>query len=87
MPNPTSKFGSKGECTPILSVLEVFLTMYRELRSWPFLRLFRLKWPTSELSVCERNASRMLKIGVHSPFDPNFDLGGGTFYPQKFRQA
>ena len=34
-----------------------------------------------------RNASRTLKIGVHSPFDPNFDVGGGTFYPQKFRQA
>ena len=34
-----------------------------------------------------RNASRTLKIGVHSPFDLNFDLGGGTFYPQKFRQA
>ena len=34
-----------------------------------------------------RDASRTLKIGVHSPFDLNFDLGGGTFYPQKFRQA
>ena len=34
-----------------------------------------------------RNASRALKIGVHLPFDPNFDVGIGTFYPEKFRQA
>ena len=34
-----------------------------------------------------RNASRSLKFGVHLPFDPNFDMGGGTFYPEKFRQA
>ena len=31
-----------------------------------------------------RNASRTLKIGVHLPFDPNFDVGIGTFYPKKF---
>ena len=29
----------------------------------------------------------MLKIGVHSPFDPNFDVGISTSYPEKFRQA
>ena len=34
-----------------------------------------------------RNASRALKIGVHLPFDPNFDVGVRTFYPEKFRQA
>ena len=34
-----------------------------------------------------RNASRALKIGVHLPFDPNFDVGIGTFYLEKFRQA
>ena len=34
-----------------------------------------------------RNASRALKIGVHLPFDPHFDVGIGTFYPEKFRQA
>ena len=34
-----------------------------------------------------RNASRALKIGVHSPFDPNLDVGFGTFYFEKFWQA
>ena len=34
-----------------------------------------------------RNASETLKIGEHSTFDPNFDVGIGTFYPEKFRQA
>ena len=34
-----------------------------------------------------RNASRTLKIGVRSPFDPNFDVEIGTFYLEKFRQA
>ena len=34
-----------------------------------------------------RNASRALKIGVHLPFDPNFDLGISTYYPEKFQQA
>ena len=34
-----------------------------------------------------RNASRALKIGVHLPFDPNFDVGIGAFYPEKFWQA
>ena len=34
-----------------------------------------------------RNASKMLKIVAHSPYDPNFDVGIGTFYPEKFRQA
>ena len=29
-----------------------------------------------------RNASRALKIGVHLPFDPNFDVGIGTFDAQ-----
>ena len=28
-----------------------------------------------------------LKIGVHSPFDPNFGVGIGNFCPEKFRQA
>ena len=30
-----------------------------------------------------KNASRTLKIGVHSPFDPKFHLGFGTFLPRK----
>ena len=34
-----------------------------------------------------RNAYKTLKIGVHLPFDPNFDVRIGTFYPEKFRQA
>ena len=34
-----------------------------------------------------KNVTRVLKIGVHSPFDPNFDVGSGTFYPEKFRLA
>ena len=33
---PTSKFGSKGKCTPILSALEAFLTTTQELQSWQF---------------------------------------------------
>ena len=31
-----------------------------------------------------RNAFRALKIGVYLPFDPNFDVGIGTFYPENF---
>ena len=34
-----------------------------------------------------RNASRALKIGVHLPFGPNFDVANRTFYPEKFRLA
>ena len=34
-----------------------------------------------------RNASRAPKIDVHVPFDLNFDVGIGTFYPDKFHQA
>ena len=37
VPIPTSKFGSKGKYTPILSALEAFLTTSRELQSWPFI--------------------------------------------------
>ena len=31
-----------------------------------------------------RNASRTLKIGMHSPFNPDFDVGSGTFNPKNF---
>ena len=34
-----------------------------------------------------RNTSRMLENGLHSPIDPIFDVGFGTFYPKKIRQA
>ena len=34
-----------------------------------------------------RNAFRTLKIGVRSPFDPNFDVEIGTVYLEKIRQA
>ena len=34
-----------------------------------------------------RNASRALKIGVHLPFGPKFDVANRTFYPEKFRLA
>ena len=34
-----------------------------------------------------RNASRVLKIGVHLPFDPDFDVRIGTFNPKMFHPA
>ena len=34
-----------------------------------------------------RNASKALKIGVHLPFGPKFDLANRTFYPEQFRLA
>ena len=34
-----------------------------------------------------KNASRALKTCVHLAFDPNFDVGIGAFYPEKFRKA
>ena len=37
--------------------------------------------------VVVRNASRALKIGVHLPFGPKFDVANRTFYPENFRLA
>ena len=31
---PTPEVGPGGECTPILSALQAYFTMYEELRTW-----------------------------------------------------
>ena len=41
-----------------------------------------LKWPASSFEGVVRDASRTLKIGVHSLLDLNFDVGIGTFNVQ-----
>ena len=57
--NSTVKFGPNPAWRPIFSQFGCRLTTPPKLRSWPFLRLFRLKWPTSELRRRGQTTSEM----------------------------
>ena len=77
------EFRIKCDWTPIFSQFGCHLTTPPKLRSWPFLRLFRLKWPTSELQRRGQTTSKLAENWCPVTFWPKLHRGVWGVIPKK----